>query len=1023
MKTNRNCGSQLLMAALLAVNAALTSSGFAAQTNPPRATAVRVTALAAGNAGAAALEDEEREIDKQHLRQIYKAIEAYRLKHGTLPNWLADLVPEYLPDAAVLMSPVELRTGRSVLWGYGDPKVKSSYIYEFNQSAAGGIRDQDIPLTMKQWKELQMDEFGPAIPLLRCHLHDPILNVSFSGELYESGLFWETNSNTLALMARLGPGPGAREGRKLRLTVVDGATAQPLGDAEVEATGRSSEFGWLPPRRASTDAKGQCELNLGGKRPKGVNLKIGKAGYANALRQFGEGDIPEEASVKLEKAASIGGLVRDEQGKPVAGVTVVVSGLARDPVGQVVLLEYDSASTDAAGKWASHRVPANFEGLNFKLAHPEFMPGEYDQASAENPAGKVLTRASLLAGTAALVLEPGIEVRGTVQERNGNPIAGAQVLLLLAEEERSTTKRMAADASGNFRFVLTESGDVSLLVEAEGFAPSRLATEAQRGARPHLVVLDKGRPLKGRVLDGEGNPLAGVSISVPSFENIAPLGWHTQTDAEGWFTWETAPDSEVTLAFSKTGFVESFVQASAGAGSDMSVRLDRPFSLSGKVLDAQTGEPIRSFKLIRGYSYGPGEDFVNWDRNEAIPGANGRYSVVSSDRRGAQIKYMLTAEGFLPASSPAYEEKGAHTFDFELKPGQGLSGVVQSAGGEPVSGATVVLAENRGGAYMDKEGEFRAGITQGQSVQTDEQGRFKFDPSLEARTVLAAHERGFAQVPVDKVAAGGKVVLEPWGRVKGIVKVGQPRPNRWVALNSVNYRYGEDGHQFPALQLWLRADPKEDGSFVFEKVPPGDRKLYVQYKFSDGPGRIPLSHGTYVCVKPGETAEVVIGGGGRPVVGRVHPVGAEPAEVDWAQGVQTLEDSGLEAPFSRTFGSNEERQKAFAEYSQKQRAFWSSAAGRARERESKDYVLVFAEDGSFRVDAVPPGSYTLNISPNQSIDLSFQQRYGLAGVGRPIGNLRKEIVVPAAPEGKPDDPFDLGTLEVKLAPAPAPRDR
>ena len=235
-----------LLAAWLGVNAALLSSGFAAQTKaPPPPSLMLVAAVAAGNAGATALEDEERAIDKQHLRQIYQAIQTYRLKHGTLPNWLSDLVPEFLPDSAVLMSPVELRTGRSVLWGYGDPKLKGSYIYEFSQIAAGGRRDQDIPLTMKQWKDLQMDEFGPVTPILRCHLHDPILNLSFSGEIYETGLFWETDTNTLALMARLGPGPGARDGRQLRLTVVDAATAQPLADVEVKASGRFERI-WRP---------------------------------------------------------------------------------------------------------------------------------------------------------------------------------------------------------------------------------------------------------------------------------------------------------------------------------------------------------------------------------------------------------------------------------------------------------------------------------------------------------------------------------------------------------------------------------------------------------------------------------------------------------------------------------------------------------------------------------------------------------------------------------------------------------
>src|SRR5207253_3751519 len=36
------------------------------------------------------LEEQEKEIDKKQMRQIYDAIQAYRKKHGDLPTWLSD---------------------------------------------------------------------------------------------------------------------------------------------------------------------------------------------------------------------------------------------------------------------------------------------------------------------------------------------------------------------------------------------------------------------------------------------------------------------------------------------------------------------------------------------------------------------------------------------------------------------------------------------------------------------------------------------------------------------------------------------------------------------------------------------------------------------------------------------------------------------------------------------------------------------------------------------------------------------
>src|SRR6185503_5589512 len=79
------------------------------------------------------------------------------------------------------------------------------------------------------------------------------------------------------------------------------------------------------------------------------------------------------------------------------------------------------------------------------------------------------------------------------------------------------------------------------------------------------------------------------------------------------------------------------------------------------------------------------------------------------------------------------------------------------------------------------------------------------------------------------------------------------------------------------------------GNFVFEKVPPGERKVYLHYRIGDrDSGRIALSHGMPVSVKPNQTAEVVIGGTGRRVIGKVEPVGADPQDLDWLRDVQQM---------------------------------------------------------------------------------------------------------------------------------------
>src|SRR5437762_9052652 len=67
----------------------------------------------------------------KNLEKINAAIEAYRKDNHDVPNWLSDLVPKYLGDTNVLICPVTIRTGLQSAFGVLDPRLHSSYLYEF----------------------------------------------------------------------------------------------------------------------------------------------------------------------------------------------------------------------------------------------------------------------------------------------------------------------------------------------------------------------------------------------------------------------------------------------------------------------------------------------------------------------------------------------------------------------------------------------------------------------------------------------------------------------------------------------------------------------------------------------------------------------------------------------------------------------------------------------------------------------------------------------------------------------------
>ncbi len=124
----------------------------------------------------------------QNLKQIYAAIQAYELKHKDIPNWLSDLVPDFLPDANVLICPVCRRTGKTEERLLADPKISSSYLFEFCPVSLGGKLAHH---TRREWKRRQMGLLGSVVPIVRCRNHTPALNLAFDGQVYESPSFWE----------------------------------------------------------------------------------------------------------------------------------------------------------------------------------------------------------------------------------------------------------------------------------------------------------------------------------------------------------------------------------------------------------------------------------------------------------------------------------------------------------------------------------------------------------------------------------------------------------------------------------------------------------------------------------------------------------------------------------------------------------------------------------------------------------------------------------------------------------------
>jgi len=147
-----------------------------------------------------------------------------------------------------------------------------------------------------------------------------------------------------------------------------------------------------------------------------------------------------------------------------------------------------------------------------------------------------------------------------------------------------------------------------------------------------------------------------------------------------------------------------------------------------------------------------------------------------------------------------------------------------------------------------------------------------------------------------------------------------------------------------------------------------------------------------VDVKPGEPTPVVYGGNGRAVIGKVTSQDSS-VEIAWQSGHRTLHTKMPTPP--ATARTREEIQ-----------AWNDSEEVKTARANYRYYAVRMQEDGTFRIEDVPPGQYTLS--------MQFQGPAGDSSSmgGRYVGSIAREVEVPAMPDGPVDQPLDLGALEL-----------
>lgn len=794
----------------------------------------------------------------------------------------------------------------------------------------------------------------------------------------------------------------------IELRVLGRSDGKPIAGATIEATIWDSAT-WHESKQ-TTDADGRCQFRL----PDGVqsfSFIIARDGYVPVSRTWGkdEGAAPASLSVELDPGTPIGGFVRDERGRPIAGAEVTVAigpGLGEVPDvdvpvpanwGQNPGYPRLQVKTDAEGRWRCSILPANpgpGTRLWFFVEHP-------DHVSDIGGYSRRLSLKTARAMTGALIMADGIDIRGQVRDGANRPVPGARVVLAYSRSEGDSLKT-TTDADGRFRFPHAgkrfSSNHWTVVVEAAGFGPAWEIITPTATVPSLDIHLAAARPFHGRVVDPKGRPIAGAAVTA-SLPDGLQLDWNTTTDVDGRFVWRDAPaEGDIHLGVRHVKYLLVYgyrVPASAGK---CVITLNPPPRVRGTVVDAETGQPIPSFRVIDGMS--SGDSLTRWNRFRSMTATAGRFDIspFRQDISDVSLFLRIEADGYAPAiSRPLQPGEPEITLDFRLKKAAGISGFVRTPDGKAAAGADVYLTNPKYGLPLHNnrhepppDREFW--------TQTDAKGHFAFRPQDDKYGVLIVHSSGVGRKTPEDLARSSGIVLERFGKVEGILRVGSGIGARQPI--HVELEWGANPSDY---WRFVRYDTETDdqGRFTIENVIPGEAT--ISRLSAPLPEGVRLNTLPIVDVAPGVTSRVELGGRGRPVAGRITLPANASSRVNLAIARGLLLASPPDEAFPEGFKTWDPP---------KQRAWSRSAEGKALRRTHHLYDFTINADGRYRIDDVLPGNYELTVTFSSPPDYAAPR----PGKVQVSARAERQVTIAPIPGGRTDEPLDLGTLEMKVQP-------
>ncbi|MBM4346460.1 MAG: carboxypeptidase regulatory-like domain-containing protein, partial [Deltaproteobacteria bacterium] len=199
------------------------------------------------------------------------------------------------------------------------------------------------------------------------------------------------------------------------------------------------------------------------------------------------------------------------------------------------------------------------------------------------------------------VLQAEQPMRGQVLDPAGNPVSHAFVVRVGPGDQVVAT----SDNQGHF-VISPEAGDMDVVAVHNQFAPSPPAQLSAKGGPPVVLRVGAGGSIAGRVVDGQGRPIAHAHVAIESahYDGSAvamPQRAGGLSGADGSFAVGPLRPGEFTVRADApgkaTGYAKDLRVGSGATVSGVTIVLGGGATVRGRVTQKANGQPVAQARV------------------------------------------------------------------------------------------------------------------------------------------------------------------------------------------------------------------------------------------------------------------------------------------------------------------------------------------------------------------------------------------------------------------------------------------